>query len=247
MRPARAWAALALATVVALTIVAAESAQAQTLSTLHSFAYPGGIQPRAVLIQATDGNFYGTTWEGGASRKGTIFKITPSGALTTLHSFDGTDGVAPYAGLIQATNGDFYGTTTAGGANHQGTVFKITLGGTLTTLYSFCSESGFVDGMSPYAGLIQATDGSLYGTTLEGGADDEGTVFKIAPSGSLTTLYSFDGGDGGNPYGGLVEAIDGNFYGTTEAGEGEKGTVFTITPGVHADDALYLLPRRQLC
>ncbi|MGC1371653.1 MAG: choice-of-anchor tandem repeat GloVer-containing protein [Candidatus Sulfotelmatobacter sp.] len=226
--------AVVLAVVLASAIIATESAQAQTLSTLHSFAYPHGAFPRAGLTQGTDGSFYGTTTEGGAKVYGTAFKITPGGKLTTLHSFCAqrfcADGAFPAAGLIQATNGDFYGTTTGTTqGKNDGTVFKITPGGTLTTLYRFCSESDCVDGISPYGGLLQATDGNLYGTTVDGGANDYGTVFKISPSGTLTTLHSFDRSDGANPYGGLIEAGNGSFYGTTTEGS-YKGTVFTMTP-----------------
>jgi uncharacterized repeat protein (TIGR03803 family) len=117
--------------------------------------------------------------------------------LTTLYSFCSqsrcTDGANPaQAGLIQATNGDFYGTTDGGGAyGSYGTVFKITPGGNLTTLHRFCSQSAWPDGGLPN-GLVQATNGDFYGTTLVGGnSNSGGTVFKITPSGTLTTLYSF--------------------------------------------------------
>ena len=210
-----------------------------TVTTMHSFYGPDGSFPSAGLVQATDGNFYGTTGGGGVNDEGTVFRITPSGTLTMLYSFCSqsgcTDGAGP-SGLVQATDGNFYGTTDGGGANNScggsgcGTVFKITPTGTLTTLYSFCSQSGCTDGENPGAGLVQATDGNFYGTT--GG--DEGTVFKITPSGTLTTLYNFcpQSGctDGAGPSG-LVQATDGNFYGTTDGGgAGNSGTVFKITP-----------------
>ncbi len=221
-----------------------------TFTTLHSFDKTDGYGPNG-LVQATDGNFYGTTEEGGASdacyqQCGTVFKITPSGTLTTLYSFCSqggcTDGDSPVAGLIQGTDGNFYGTTAYGGANSPdaGTIFKITPTGTLTTLYSFCSQSGCTDGYGPLGALVQATDGNFYGTTYGGGANGVGTVFKITPSGTLTTLYSFrfcyEGGctDGDSPYAALVQATDGNFYGTTDAGGANAqinaGTVFKITP-----------------
>jgi uncharacterized repeat protein (TIGR03803 family) len=134
-------------------------------------------------VQATNGDFYGTTEYGGANLEcgqagcGTVFKITPAGTLTTLHTFVGTDGWQPYAALVRSTDGDLYGTTVfggpayeTGGADGWGTIFKITLSGALTTLYNFCSQ-GFpcTDGGDPYAGLVQATDGSFYGTTYSGG------------------------------------------------------------------------------
>jgi len=143
------------------------------------------------------------------------------GALTTLYSFCSQSGCPDgggVAGLVQAANGNFYGTTIAGGAPcianvaGCGTVFKITPSGTLTTLYSFCSQSGCPDGDSPQTGLVQATDGNFYGTTVAGGANGYGTIFKITPSGMLTTLYSPLYGSAG-----LVQATDGNFYGTGAA------------------------------
>ena len=113
--------------------------------------------------------------------------------LTTIHRFCSQsgcpDGDAPYAGLVQATNGGLYGTTYGGGTNSAGTIFKITPGGTLTTLYSFCPQTNCTDGAGPQAGLVQAANGDLYGTTIGGGANDDGTIFKITPGGTLTTLY----------------------------------------------------------
>jgi len=142
---------------------------------------------------------------------------------------------------VQATDGNFYGTTTEAGANNGGTIFKITPGGTLTTIYSFCSQTNCADGQYPAAGLIQASDGSFYGTTAEGGATNFcsggcGTIFKITPGGTLTTLYmfcsQFDCTDGVDPMAGLVQATSGVLYGTTYVGgDNDGGTVFKITLG----------------
>ena len=206
-----------------------------TLKTLYNFCSLSGCADGNALsgglVQVGNGNLYGTTQQGGPNNgSGTVFKITLSGTLTTLHNFDTTDGRYPYAGLVQASNGDLYGTTQGGGTNNEGTVFKITPGGTLTSLHSFCSQTGCPDGSSPYAGLVQATDGNLYGTTVLGGAGGEGTVFKITPSGTLTTLLSFAGTDGAQPYAGLIQATDGNLYGTTKfGGANNDGTIFKIT------------------
>ena len=141
------------------------------------------------LIQGIDGSLYGATGGGGANGYGTVFSVTSGGSLTTLHSFNVTDGAGPYAALTQATDGNFYGVTNTGGANRFGTVFNITPGGVLTTIYSFCAQVNCADGAYPFAGLIQATDGDLYGTTTSGGANNNGTVFKITLGGSLTTLH----------------------------------------------------------
>jgi uncharacterized repeat protein (TIGR03803 family) len=206
------------------------------LTTLHSFcsqpSCADGGQPLAGLIQGTDGNFYGTTSEGGTGvlSGGTVFEITSAGALTTIYSFcsqtNCTDGSTPFAGVIQATDGNFYGTT-FGGWDDPGTIFKITPRGKLTTLHSFNG----MDGSGPSGALVQATDGNLYGTTNWGGAGGEGTVFKITPSGKMTTLHSFTGRDSSTANS-LIQAADGNLYGTTYGGfENDYGTVFKITLG----------------
>jgi uncharacterized repeat protein (TIGR03803 family) len=208
-----------------------------TLTTLYTFCSQSnctdGTAPVS-LIQAANGDFYGTTYNYGANGNyGTVFKITPSGTLTTLYSFCSqsgcTDGEYP-SGLVQATNGDFYGITQLGGANSAGTVFQITPTGALTTLHSFCSQSGCTDGNYPEGALVQGTDGSLYGTTSNGGPSREGTIFKITPGGALTTLHSFDGADGANPGAGLIQATNGEFYGTTV--NGGDGTVFSLSVGL---------------
>jgi uncharacterized repeat protein (TIGR03803 family) len=225
---------------------------AQTFTTLRSFDGADGYEPTAALVQATLGDLYGTTAYGGPTKCatnssyvgcGTIFRISPTRELTTLYNFctqNGCpDGQFPFGGLVQATDGNFYGTTFGGGANGAGTVFKITPGGMLTTLHSFAGYP--TDGGNPLAALVQATDGNFYGTTPYGGASEAfcggfgtgcGTVFKITPGGTLTTLHSFDHGGGNTPFGALIQATNGNFYGTTSAGGANGGgTLFEITPG----------------
>jgi uncharacterized repeat protein (TIGR03803 family) len=234
------------------------------LTTLHVFCSVqnaaerclDGNFPIAGLVQATDGNFYGTVAGGGSNFNvscnnfplggvdgcGTIFAITPSGQLTTLYNFcalsNCTDGSVPFAGMVQGTDGNFYGTTLGGGANciaigGCGTVFKITPSGTLTTLYSFCSLSGCADGDWPTA-LIQAADGSFYGATTFGGTSTSctngcGTIFRITASGTFTTLHSFDNTDGNDPSV-PMQATDGDFYGTTGAGGAHaQGTIYKFT------------------
>ncbi len=192
-----------------------------------------GSSPFSALALGTDGNFYGTTQNGGASGLGVVFKITPEGALTVIHSFDGTvgDGSSPDAGLVLGTDGNLYGTTFSGGANSEGTVFKITPTGTLTLLHSFDGA----DGLFPDAPLVQGTDGNFYGTTYEGGNQINscysggcGTVFKITPGGRFAMLHAFDFTDGATLYTPLVQASDGSFYGTTFLGEDSRGTIFRI-------------------
>jgi uncharacterized repeat protein (TIGR03803 family) len=173
--------------VFALCITTAIAAPAQTFNSLVSFNGTNGAEPGYVsLVQGRDGNYYGTTESGGAYYSGTVFKITPSGTLTTLYSFcsqnNCPDGYIT-RGLVQATDGNFYGTTYEGGtssgecgATGCGTVFEITPAGTLTTLYNF----DMMHGEWPSAGLMQGTDGNLYGTTYEGGAYGYGTIFQLS-------------------------------------------------------------------
>jgi len=235
-----------------------------TLTTLHNFQGPDGYWPEAGVVQGVDGNFYGTTVAnrgcGGQWYCGTVFKITPAGVLTTLYIFcaqqeqDCPDGTQPHGGLVQGTDGNFYGTTVAGGNSSAyfcayegtcGTVFRITPGGALTTIYRFGSQGDCSDGGVPEAGLLLGADGNFYGTTRFGGAsgpcfDDVcGTIFKITPNGTQTTLHAFQYTDGGQPQTGLVQGNDGNFYGTTSEGGANScgdyaygwGTIFKITPG----------------
>jgi uncharacterized repeat protein (TIGR03803 family) len=204
------------------------ASRAQTLTTLANFDYSNGNQPGSMaLIEGTDGNFYGTTYSGGANGTGTVFKVTPGGELTTLYSFCAQmscpDGKSPSNGLVQATNGNFYGTASGGGAYNDGTVFEITPDGALTTLHSFNG----VDGANPVGALMQANNGNFYATTYSGGASVAcpngpgcGTVFEITAEGELTTLHSFNGADGQFPSSGVIQATDGNFYGTTQYGGG---------------------------
>ena len=168
---------------------------AGTLTTLHSFNGGDGAYPRTGLIQGSDGSFYGTTGSGGvaapfpASGYGTIFKIDAAGTLTTLHRFNKTDGYGPEGELIQGSDGSFYGTTAYGGASSDpmglGTIFRVDAAGTLTSLHSFVGS----DGAGPLAALIQAGDGSFYGTTFVGGANSGGAIFRFTvPTPTSTTM-----------------------------------------------------------
>jgi uncharacterized repeat protein (TIGR03803 family) len=197
------------------------------VNTLYSFTDGSdGANPYGTLIQAADGNFYGTTGTG-LSNAGTVFQITTGGSLTTLYTFTGgSDGGASRAGLLQGTGVNFYGTTSGGGTG-AGTVFQVTASGSLTTLHSFGS---IPDGQIPYAPLVTGTDGNYYGTTFEGGTSGAGTIFQVTTSGSLSVIYSFSGGsDGGFPYAGLISGTDGNLYGTTSQDGAGYGTVFQVT------------------
>jgi uncharacterized repeat protein (TIGR03803 family) len=218
-----------------------------TLSTLYNFSGPDGALPLGALTQGMDGALYGTTEAGGSSQCpflaqgcGTVFKITLAGTLTTLHNFNSADGASPWGGVQQASNGYFYGTTAGGGAYSNcaggpcGTLFQIAPDGGLTTLYNFCALPNCSDGASPETGLYQATDGNLYGGTIYGGSlGNYGTIFQITPTGALTTVHQFDAMDGDWPNGTLLQATDGSLYGTTfQGGQGGPGTVFSFSMGL---------------
>jgi uncharacterized repeat protein (TIGR03803 family) len=183
-----------------------------TFTILHAFTGgTDGGNPNGPPIQATDGNFYGTTWFGGAHGDGTVYKVTSGGALTTLYSFTGgTDGSGPSAPLVQGTDGNLYGSAQFGGAHNLGTIFKISTAGKLTTLHAFSGT----DGNQPVSAMIQGTDGNFYGTVYQGGTNNQGVVFKMTASGTLTVLHSFaPATDGANPEVALLQATDGDFYG----------------------------------
>ncbi len=216
--------------------VTSEVAYVQVIvPSLVSFGSGEGQNPYSSLVQARDGSLYGTTDFGGTYGLGTIFRLSANGAISTLYSFSGgADGgnssvnqsqTGPSAALIQGSDGNFYGTTEYGGAFGYGTVFRMSADGSLITLYSF---TGGCDGGNSTAGLIQASDGNLYGTTS--GGDFYGTVFRITTNGAFTLLYAFTGADdGAEPEAPLIQASDGYLYGTASAGgvNGE-GTVFRV-------------------
>jgi uncharacterized repeat protein (TIGR03803 family) len=215
------------------TLALPRTTAAQTqFDVVHAFTQ-GGMRPAAGLVYATDGNFYGTTSEGGIGW-GTVFRMSAEGTVTTLHWFrGGSDGAVPAGRLIQGFDGDLYGTTyglsSAQGESGCGTVFRMTLGGELTTLHAF---TGSPDGCRASGGLVQGWGGNYFGTTVAGGAHGQGTIFRLDPFGTFALLYSFSGGvDGGAPMGDLVQGADGHFYGVTRAGGASRGTIFRVTPG----------------
>ena len=208
--------------------------QSGNFLSLLSFDGTNGRQPSR-LIQASDGMLYGTTSSSGAANPGTVFRLDAAANLTTLHFFSVSEGsqMREY-GLVQANDGDFYGTAAHGGSpacpqaptfqSGCGTVFKIDVLGNLSVLHSFTGT----DGNNPYSGLIQASDGKFYGTTLAGGSFDMGTIFRIGEAGNFESLHEFDGNDGREPVR-ILQASDGNLYGTTKLAPG-FGSIFKMDP-----------------
>jgi uncharacterized repeat protein (TIGR03803 family) len=259
-------AGLALAAATALLCPAVLAASAPALTVVHSFtALPtppsrainlDGANPASCLIQGSDGNFYGTTQDGGPGGAGTIFELGTNGSLTGLYSFPGitnSDGVTRYNigpnDLTRGSNqyaGYLYGTTQRGG-NLFGSVFALSPKLVFTDLHDFSpatnlSASGSsltnADGSDPTGALVPGPDGNFYGTTQSGGANGTGTIFQLTPAGGFTSLYSFsalddfsDNSDGATPNG-LVLGSNGAFYGTTQGGGvNGAGTVFQFSPG----------------
>lgn len=237
---------------------------------LHSFSHVGGgaYEPTAALVQGSDGTLFGTTEGGGSAGGGTVFKLKTNGTgFVQLHAFGTTPGDAqgPKAPLIQGADGALYGTTymggasAVGGASGYGTVYRIYSDGTgEAVLHSFMPSGG--DGQRPIGGLAQGNDGTLYGTTQEGGTFSDGgstgygTVFKLKPDGTgYSIIHSFDpeAGEGKYPNSGLVIGVDGDLYGTTEfGGSNNVGVVFKLKPdgsectvlytfGSHTNDGAY--------
>ena len=196
-----------------------------------------GYYPQSDLIQATDGNFYGTTEQGGTNNLGTFFQVTPAGVYTVIYSFTGgPDGSRPLRGVIQGRDGSFYGVTNQGGTYGGGAIYRIDYLNTtflLTVLHDFYPI--LLDGSNPLSNLVQASDGNFYGTTAGGGANGDGTIYEVTSTGGYNLLYSFtDGTDGSSPVGALTQASDGNLYGTTAGTNGESGTVFRLNNGLAA-------------
>ena len=233
-----------------------------SLTTLHLFApfasgattNADGAAPQSALAIGPDGALYGTALKGGANGNGVIFRIDPAGTYTSLHTFGAyasasavtnADGALPYAALTyNPSDGDFYGSTEKGGKYGFGTLFRISTSGALTVLYSF---SGPTDGASPAAALLHYSDGNFYGTTAGGGANGNGTIFRVTPAGVLTTLHSFAAltgvvnSDGATPGAALVvDTADGNLYGTTiNGGTYGLGAIFSVNPVTGAFTAQY--------
>jgi uncharacterized repeat protein (TIGR03803 family) len=209
-----------------LLALAASAAHGQTFTVLHRFTGTDGADPAAGLVADAAGNLFGTTFLGGTSNSGTIFKLGKSG-LTVLHNFTGfVDGAYPSASLIRDPAGNLFGTTGGGGAG-AGVAFKLNPAGLETVLHSFGSRES--DGVGP-GELIRDSAGNLYGNTVQGGQFGSGTIFELSKSGGETTLYSFTGKtDGNGPQGNLLRDFYGNLYGTTfEGGYFGYGAVYTL-------------------
>lgn len=270
----------------AAVLCAALVAPAQTVTTIYNFAdnRASGANPWYVtLVQGTNGNLYGTTYNGGKDLFGTVFNVTDSGSQKIIYSFTGTatDGAFPTGGLTLGTDGNFYGTTQQGGTHQMGTAFKVTPTGTITILHNF---NAFVDGAFPWGPPILASDGNFYGTTSGGGINGHGVVYKMTTAGTVNKIYQFDvthgfspiapptqgidgflyipvseggtlycgtilqmstagvinntydfpcGAGGSFPIGPLVQASNGNFYSTTQdGGTNGEGTIYQVTPGL---------------
>ena len=204
---------------------------------LYNFGrQPDGEAPLAGLVRDGAGNLYGTTSRGGRYGDGTVFKLTAAGKEVLLHSFakSTVDGRFPVAGLIRDAKGNLYGATLAGGSANTGIVFKLDTAGKESILHTFTGGTvGGQDGAAPNGGLIRDSAGNLYGTTVGGGPDNFGTVYKVDTAGNETVLHAFTGAniDGETPYGALARDGAGNLYGTTQiGGTANGGTIFKVDP-----------------
>jgi uncharacterized repeat protein (TIGR03803 family) len=202
-----------------------------TFTTILDLTTSQGTEAADPLIQGSDGNLYGTAFAGGTSGCGTLFKLSTEGQMLWTYSFSCTSGagIQPFGPLMQASDGNFYGTTFAGGSRgNYGTIFKLDQSGRVTFLHNF----NYYDGEKIRAGLMQGTDGALYGTATYGGMAAVGTLFKITTSGAFSLLYSF-GASGQYPDAAPMQDTNGIFYGTTDSGgRYGYGTVYSLNTGL---------------
>ena len=224
--------ARSIVSLMAAVLVFAGPVTAQTYKALAHFSGEEG-EPVAGLIRGNDGAYYGTTLSGGRYGLGSVYRITRRGdtvAFATVHAFREAEGARVFGALVQARDGYFYGTASYGGPSGSGTVFRMSPNGRLRVLSAF---DGDTTGGLPEGGLIQASDGYLYGTTLRGGAGNSGTVFRIDTAGTITVLHAFDyWSTGASSAAPLVEGHDGRLYGTTSAGGTfGQGVLFGIDKG----------------
>jgi uncharacterized repeat protein (TIGR03803 family) len=203
----------------------------QGFSTIYTFDPQQGATLDGPLLQASDGDLYGTLQGDGANGCGGIFRLTTSGVLLNNYSFPcGKGPSSPNGPLVQASDGNFYGTTGIGGKKGYGTIFKMSRQGIVSVLYSFSGSP--LDGRQPYIGLVQATDGNLYGSTGRGGTADCGTLYQITTAGVYTLLYSFVQSTG-KFTGGAVQHTNGLIYGTAfEGGLHNLGSIFSLDLGL---------------
>jgi uncharacterized repeat protein (TIGR03803 family) len=217
-----------------------------TLTVLHSFAggNEDGAYPSGGLLRDKSGNLFGTTWGGGtgcgSAGCGTVFKIAANGSAKILYAFCSQnsclDGQSPEATLIMDKAGNLYGTTTMGGQFGYGTVFKLSRRGAETVLYNFCTQFGRCsDGSMPAGGVTMDPDGNLYGTTMMGGSDGDGTVYKLAPGGTESVIHSFGNDDGTSPQSGVIVDSAGDVFGTLQQAGAPQckqklGLVYRISP-----------------
>jgi len=206
-------------------------AGAQTATLLHTFnTTADGAAPHMRMVQAPDGTLYGTTNLGGVYNEGTVFKITPDNHFQTIYSFNpkARNGGEPYGTLALGPDGAIYGATYRGGTGNAGVVFRITADGSESVLHSFSSATGYF----PIGGLAyDSADGNFYGMASQGGASNNGVVFRISPAGSYSVVKDLDAGTGDYPTGGFFyNTADNLLYGkTTGGGTGGRGTIFSIS------------------
>jgi uncharacterized repeat protein (TIGR03803 family) len=204
-------------------------------TTIYQFSQLEGSGLIGSLVQGTDGNLYGTAYQGGSAGCGTLFELSTSGTLLWDYSFPCQPGGAnPIAGLIQASDGSFYGTTYSGGTYNVGTVLKLHQG-LVSILYNFQgSANSGADGSYPIGGVVQATDGNLYGSTQGGGGPrGQGTLFQISTIGAYKQLFVFTGKNGEAPQATPMQDTTGMFYGTTfEGGKYSDGVVYSLNMGL---------------
>jgi uncharacterized repeat protein (TIGR03803 family) len=204
-----------------------------TLTVLHNFNMDGtdGYFPQSPPILASDGNYYGTTGNGGTDRVGTVYKLTPAGAYSVIYNLDPAIAMQAIGGPTQGSDGNLYITAWFQGTSVCGSIVKISTAGVLLNTYVLNCAT---DGSNPTGNLLQASDGNFFGTESFGGTYSLGVLFKLTPSFSYSVLHDFGSTqtEGDIPTGPVLQGTDGNLYGLDRnGGEFGYGTIYRCSLG----------------
>ena len=207
-------------------------------NTAFNFSYPNGWMPMGNLLRGSDGNLYGTCFEGGDYASCTIYRYNPdNGDYLDVYDFNITDGDYPTSGLVEK-DGILYGNSSSGGWNGGGVIYSYNMS---TGIYTDMYNMSMTTGSYPYSSPVIGTDGKLYGVAVYGGSNNLGAIFSYdIDNNTYSDLHDFSSSSGSSPYGGLIQGSDGKLYGMTYAGGANgDGVIYSFDPSDNTYENLY--------